>query len=162
MKTLWVVIFGLRVAACAAVFAISIYATLNDENKDAPEIAARKEQCRQVVRHLIEISPHRNGRSVDETVAKIPVEDIEQCGAAYPESVTCMLKAADIATVKNCIPEQVECKGPETVVAGTRPVYEVGGDCKTVVVKASNALVVVKTATPPTIRDEGTANRITH
>jgi hypothetical protein len=160
VKSLWIIIFGLLVAVFAAVFAISIYATLNDENKDQPDVAARKDQCRQLVHHLIEISPQREGRSVEEAAAKVPVEDIEQCGAAYPESVACMNKATDLAAIKNCIPEHVECKGAETVVTGTRPVYEVGGDCKGVVVRASNALVVVKSAKPATIRDEGTGNHV--
>ncbi|HSN24909.1 MAG TPA: hypothetical protein VLT45_01455 [Kofleriaceae bacterium] len=160
MKSLWIVVFGLLVATFAAVFVISIYATVNDVNTAPSELAARKAQCRDVVRHLVEISPQRAGRSVDDAVAKIPVEDIEQCGAAYPESVTCMQNAADVAAVKNCIPAGVECKGPETVVQGPHAVYVVSGDCKSVVVRTTNALVVVKAKQPPTVRDEGTGNRI--
>ena len=162
MKSLWRIVFGLLCALFAGVFAIAIYATLHENNKQSPEVAARQAECRNLVRHVIEISPQRGQRSVDEMLAKVPVEDIEQCGAAYPEVISCMEKTPDVAGVRDCIPQHVDCKGPETVVEGKRPIYEVTGDCKKIVVKTSNAFIVVKSPREPAIQDTGSGNRVEH
>jgi hypothetical protein len=153
VKGIWVIVFGLLVAIFAAVFAISIYATLHDENKQSPDVAAREAECKNLIQHIIEISPQH--KKVD-----VPIEDIEQCGAAYPEVVSCMQKAADVAGVHACIPHHVDCKGPETVVEGDHAIFEVTGDCKKLVVKTSNASVIVKSPQSPQVQDTGTGNRV--
>jgi len=162
VKSLWIIVFGLLVALFAAVFAIATYATLNDENKVAPDVAARQAECRNLARHVIEISPQRGQRSVDEVLANIPVEDIEQCGAAYPEVIACMQKAPDVAGVRDCVPKHIDCKGPETVVEGKQPIYEVTGNCKKLVIKTTNAFIVVKSPGEPAIQDLGSGNRVEH
>jgi hypothetical protein len=146
VRTIGWVGFGVLAVLFAAIFAVAAYATANDENKDAPDVAARKEECRKVIRHLIEVSPVRGDKSVDDAAAKVPIEDIELCGAAYPESVACMAGATDLAAVKTCIPAAVECQGPATEVAGASPVFEVSGECKTVKIAANHARVIVKAA----------------
>jgi hypothetical protein len=155
VKGIWVVVFGLLVAIFAAVFAIAIYATVHDENKQAADVAARQAECKKLVQHVIEISPQHAHQTVD-----VPIEDIEQCGAAYPEVVACMEKAPDVAGVKACIPQHVDCKGPETVVEGAHAIFEVTGDCKKLVLKTSNAFVIVKSPQEPTVQDTGTGNRV--
>ncbi len=160
MKSLWVIVFGLLVAVFAAVFVIAVYATVHDENKQSPEVAARQAECRKLARHVIEISPQRGQRSPDDVLAKVPIEDIEQCGAAYPEVVACMEKASDVAGVRDCIPQHIDCKGPETTVEGKRPIYEVAGDCKKLVIKTTNAFIVVKSPKEAVIQDTGSGNRI--
>lgn len=162
MKSLWIILFGLLCAVFVGVFATAIYATLHDDNKQSPELAARQVECRNLARHVIEISPQRGQRSVEELLAKVPVEDIEQCGAAYPEVVSCMEKASDVAGVRACVPKHVDCTGPETVVEGTQPIYEVSGDCRKLVIKTTNAFIVVKSSREPTIQDTGSGNRVEH
>ncbi len=102
MKKLGWLGFAVLAAVFTAMFAIGIWATLHDEEKDPPDVAARKEQCRQLERHLFEISPAKD-KSVDELVAQVPIEDIEQCAAAdkdkktgvdqTPQTIACMMAA---------------------------------------------------------------------
>ena len=138
--------FAVLAAVMIGLFAVGIYSTTNWEDKDDPKVAAKKEQCRKLSRHLFEILPEAKGQNPDELVAKVPIEDIEQCAAANQDSVACMLAAPDHARVQACIPVGVECSEPITVVEGDRPIYEVGGDCQTVTVKTSKAIVQVKGA----------------
>lgn len=160
MKSLWVIVFGLLVLVFAGVFAVATYATLNDKNVDAPEVAARKADCKTLLRHIIEISPQRGSRSTDEVLAEIPVEDIEQCGAAYPEVVACMKKAADVAGVRSCVPKHVECKGPETVIEGDHPIFEITGDCKKLVVRSPDATLLIRSLHEPVIEGAGPGNHV--
>ncbi len=140
MKALGWPVFGLLVVVFTAMFATGVYATLHDEDKDPPEVAARKAECRKVIDHIIALTPEHGE-------VQVPIEDVEQCGAAYAGAVACMAQAQTLDRVKDCIPTAVECKGPVTEVTGDRPVYEVSGDCQTVRVTASNASVNIKAAT---------------
>ena len=119
MKNLGWAAFSLLAALFVATFAIGIWATLNDEAKDPAELAARKEQCRKLERHLLEISPEKPA-NVDEAVAKVPIVDIEQ-GAAEdkdknkkdavdkkPPAVACMMVAQTPDAVKACVPKPAE------------------------------------------------------
>jgi len=83
--------------------------------KDTPEIAQRKAACKRLDEHIFRISPQSrsrlDGRSeaeqqhqIDQLVAKVPIEDVEQCAAAEPAVIACMQNAADIAAVRACIP----------------------------------------------------------
>jgi hypothetical protein len=126
----------------AAVLALG---ACDDSEKDKPDVAARKAECKKLERHLYEISPETpKDANLDALVAKVPVEDIEQCAAAHPEAVACMQTAADYKAVRNCIPAGVECDGDKTEVKGERPIYEVGGKCKTVVIATTKAYVFAK------------------
>ena len=77
------------------------------KEKDTPEKAAKKQACKQLLSHIFEISPESKGQPADPLVAKMPIEDIEQCAAAEPEIIECMQKAADVAAVKACINDEV-------------------------------------------------------
>jgi hypothetical protein len=157
VKTLGWPLFAILALAFTAMFATGVYATLNDEDKDPADVAARKAECRKVIHHVIEVTPGVS--NVDEANAKVPIEDVEQCGAAYPESVACMEAAKDLAAVRACIPTAVECAGPQTEVAGGSPVFEVSGECKTVRIAASHARVIVKAA-PAQIDVTGSDDKI--
>ena len=171
MKALAWPVFGILVLVFAGMFATGVYATLHDEDKDAAEVAARKAECRKVIEHVISLTP-------DHPEVKTPIEDVEQCGAAYPEAVACMGAAKDLAAVHDCIPVSVECKGKDTDVTGKAPVLEVVGDCENVRVTVSNTRVVIKAGktvevtgngdkidlkvenAKPTVADKGTGNTI--
>lgn len=171
MKALGWPVFGILVIAFTAMFATGVYATLHDEDKDPADVAARKAECRKVIDHIISLTP-------DHGEVKTPIEDVEQCGAAYPESVACMGAAKDLAGVRECIPASIECKGKDTEVTGKAPVLEVSGECDAVHVTVSNARVVIKAGKTvevtgnndkidlkiegpkPTVSDKGTGNTI--
>jgi hypothetical protein len=181
VKSLWLGVFGLLVVVFAGTFALAAYATVHDENKVPPEVEARQAECKKLARHLLEIAPERGGRSIDELASKVPIEDIEQCGAAYPEVVACMEQASNMEAVRACIPLAIECDGQETNFQATSPVYEVGGDCGTVTIKGTHAFVVVhgpkrvnilgdgnrvlitarKDGVAPVVQDHGTGNAVT-
>jgi hypothetical protein len=143
VKPMWIVLFAVLAALFVALFGTGIYATLTDEDTDSPEVAARKAECRKLEHHLFGLYPESAGKTPEEVV---PIEDIELCGAAYPEVIACMQAAPDLQRVHDCMPEPVKCKEDEktTVVDGTRPIYEVVGKCDTVVIKTTNAFVVLK------------------
>lgn len=169
MKALGWPVFGLLVIVFTAMFATGVYATLHDEDKDPADVAARKAECRKVIDHVISLTP-------DHSEVKTPIEDVEQCGAAYPEAVACMGAANDLAAVHDCIPASVECKDGAAEVSGKQPVFEVA--CDAVHVTVSNARVVIKSAksvevtgsndkvdlkiegAKPTVADKGTGNTI--
>jgi hypothetical protein len=142
VKALGWLVFTALVAMFTATIVIAIYATVNDVEQDPPDVAARKAECRKVIRHLIEISPGTH--DVEEANKKVPIEDVEMCGAAYPESVGCMATAKDAAAVKACMPEQVEADDNDVDVKGDHPVFEVTGKGKTVKVAANHARVIIK------------------
>ena len=104
MRKLGWAAFAVFAALLAVLFAIGIRSTMSWEDKDPPELAARKEECRKLVRYVIALAPESKGQSADELAAKVPIEDIELCAAAKPEVLDCMGKAADITAVRACIP----------------------------------------------------------
>ena len=90
-------------------------ACVDGDVKDAPDVAVRKAECKQLDAHIFQISPQSSPRFgglsdadaqrlADQMVAKLPPEDIEQCAAAEPEVTSCMMTARDVAAVKACIP----------------------------------------------------------
>jgi hypothetical protein len=176
VKLLGYIAFAAFAALFAGLFALGIYATLTDEDKDEPAFAARKAECRKLVHHLIEMSPEAAGKSAEELAAKIPVEDIELCAASYPEAVACMQGAADLPAARACVPVAVECKDDKAEVTGDRPIYDVG-ECKTVRVtgnkltaigKSAETLEVtgsdntIRIAKTKTVTDQGQRNTIVH
>jgi hypothetical protein len=123
VKSLAVAAFALLVLLFAGILTVAAYATVVDEDQDSPEIAARKAECRKLVAHVFELSPDsqlqglsgadRQAR-LDALVAKVPIEDIEQCAAAdkdkktkedrKPAAVACMKAASDHAAIQACVP----------------------------------------------------------
>jgi hypothetical protein len=99
-----------------AVACILMFAAACDEGAaDAPAVALRKDECRRLEGHIFQISPESRSRlaglseaeqqkAIEQLVAKVPVEDIEQCAAANPAAITCMQAAPDIAALRACIP----------------------------------------------------------
>jgi len=132
--------FTLLALVLTAIFAVGIYATVTDEDHDTPEAAARKAECRKLVRHYFELS---GAGQVDEAAAKVPIEDIEQCGAAHSESVACMIAATRVEAMHSCIPVPVECRDGRATVTGDHPINEVG-ECSNVTVTGSHVTVIGK------------------
>jgi hypothetical protein len=82
---------------------------------DPPEVAQRKAECRRLEAHILRISPESRGeldglpeaeqqKRLDALVAKVPIEDIQQCAAAEPAVIACMQKASDVAAIRACVP----------------------------------------------------------
>lgn len=104
----------MRRAVAAAVLA-ALVAACGSAEHDTPEVAAKKTQCRALEAHVFRISPQSAPRFAglaepdaqklaDSMVAQLAAEDIDECVAAEPEIVACMLTAPDVAAVKRCIP----------------------------------------------------------
>lgn len=86
-----------------------------EEAVDSPEKAARKAECRKLTEHIFQITPESK-RELDglddaarrtrlgELIARVPIEDIEQCAGADPQVIACMQKAPDQAALRTCIP----------------------------------------------------------
>jgi len=98
-----------------ALILIVVFAGACEEVKESPEAVQRKAQCRQLEEHIFRITPGPGGElpasdpaSIARLMAEVPVEDIEQCVAARPEALTCMLAAPDVATLRACIPAKTE------------------------------------------------------
>lgn len=86
-----------------------------ENEQDSPEVAQRKAECRALEKHIFRITPGPGGElpatdtgRIAALVAKVPIEDIEQCAAAKPAAITCMLAAPDVATLRACIPAKTE------------------------------------------------------
>jgi hypothetical protein len=97
--------------ACVLVFA----ASCDPGAADPPDVARRKAECKRLEDHIFRISPQSRGRLaglpdaeqqkvIDQLVAGLPVEDIEQCAAADPKVIACMQAAPDVAALRACIP----------------------------------------------------------
>ena len=97
------------------VFALAMIVVLAgacEDEKDSPEKAQRKAECQKLEDHIFRITP-RPGASGPETdpgrirelIAKVPIEDIEQCAAVEePTVLPCMLAARDVPALRACIP----------------------------------------------------------
>jgi hypothetical protein len=106
-----------------------------DDEADKPEAvqpaaAQHKATCRQLIEHILQITPRPGSdrpetdpARIKELAARIPVEDIEQCAAVKdpvkqgepappegqtPRVITCMQAATDVAGLHRCIPAQAE------------------------------------------------------
>jgi hypothetical protein len=106
----------MRSVALALVAAIAVLAGACEAEKETPEQALLKAECRRLEEHLFRITP-APGQTAPETdpariqqlVARVPVEDIEQCAAVKDRSrIACMMAAGDVAAVRACIPAQTE------------------------------------------------------
>lgn len=85
-----------------------------DEDKpDTAELARAKDECRQLLKHIVTISPQGQGRNPDDVVAALPIEDIQACMATDPVVRQCMTDARDVATIKEC-PARVACAAVAT------------------------------------------------
>lgn len=71
---------------------------------ESPEVVALTTQCKQLLLHVVSLSPQAAGKDVGKLAEALPVEEVEQCKAGEPEVRACMLAAGDLATVRKCIP----------------------------------------------------------
>jgi len=82
---------------------------------ESAEQARRKLECKRLEAHIFRITPDSRARLdglpeakqqavIDQLVAKVPVEDLEQCAAADPAVITCMQAAPDVQALRACIP----------------------------------------------------------
>ena len=85
----------------------------DDDKPDTAELAHAKDECKQLLKHIVSISPEGQGRNADEIVAALPIEDIQACMATDPEVRKCMGDARDVATIKEC-PGRIACAGIAT------------------------------------------------
>jgi hypothetical protein len=120
----------IRFARVAVLGAVLVFTAACDEEADRPETAQRKAMCRQLVEHILQITP-RPGADRPETdparlkelAARVPIEDIDQCTAIkdavppgapppaenqVPKVLACMQAAGDVAALRACIPAQAE------------------------------------------------------
>jgi hypothetical protein len=104
--------FTALVAAFVAVMTFAGYATWINADKDPPDAATRKAECRELAVHFVAISDQSHG-SPEEIAAKLPIEDIEQCAAAdkdkqgnnrKPEVLACARDATSVDALKKCLP----------------------------------------------------------
>ena len=111
-----------RLAGCAIV-ALLLSVAACDEGTEVSENDSRVAVCRKLMAHIFQITP-RPGSDRPETdpariqalVARVPVEDIEQCAAVKDEAskakkdavLACMQAAGDVAALRACIPAQTE------------------------------------------------------
>jgi hypothetical protein len=126
-----------RIALVLVVAPVLGFAAACDEGTDQPdtahgtvETAQRQATCRQLIEHILQITP-RPGSDRPETdparikqlAARVPIEDIEQCAAVKdavkqgepappeggtPKVIACMQAATDVAALRACIPAQAE------------------------------------------------------
>jgi hypothetical protein len=109
--------------ALALVVAAAVATTACDEGADkpsgpagSPEAAQRAAMCRQLIEHILQITPRPGSdrpetdpARIKELAARIPIEDIEQCEAVKDAKVlACMQAATDAAALRKCIPAQAE------------------------------------------------------
>lgn len=113
-----------------ALVVIALLTAACEEERDSPAVARRKAECRQLLEHIVRITPQRGGEPpqtdparIRQLVAQLPVEDVEQCAAVQdpvkpgepappegqtPKVIACMQAAADVAALRACIPARVE------------------------------------------------------
>lgn len=123
-----------RIALALLIAPVLAFTMACDEETDRPSgssVTARSTTtCRQLIGHILQITP-RPGSDRPETdparlqelLARIPIEDIEQCEAVKdpvkqgepappegqtPRVIACMQAATDVAALRKCIPAQTE------------------------------------------------------
>jgi hypothetical protein len=116
--------------ALAAVAPVLVFTAACDEEVDRPETAQRQAMCRQLVEHILQITPRPGSdrpetdpARIKELAARVPIEDIDQCTAIkdpvppgappppegqVPKVIACMQAAGDVAALRACIPAQAE------------------------------------------------------
>jgi hypothetical protein len=102
------------IASLGLVIAVAL-AGCEDENASA-ETAPNKAECLRLEDHIVRITPRPGGGGpetdparIAALVARIPIEDIEQCAAVKDRKViACMQAAPDVAALRACIPRKSE------------------------------------------------------
>jgi hypothetical protein len=89
-------------------FLLALLVACDEDKPDSAEVARAMDDCKQLLKHIVTISPQGAGKSPDEVVAALPIEDLQACAATDPAIRQCMAKASDVAAVKSC-PGQIAC-----------------------------------------------------
>ncbi|HEX8113391.1 MAG TPA: hypothetical protein VF516_36930 [Kofleriaceae bacterium] len=119
-----------RIALALVVAPVLVFTAACDEEADKPETAQRAAMCRQLMAHIFQITPRPGSdrpetdpARIQELVARVPIEDIEQCAAVKdavkpgeppppetqtPKVIACMQAATDARALRRCIPAQAE------------------------------------------------------
>lgn len=92
---------------------LALLVACDDDKPDTAEVAQGKDACKKLLVHIVSISPQGEGKSADEVVAALPIEDLQACAATDVEVRNCMAKAKDVAAVKAC-PGMIACAGKAT------------------------------------------------
>ena len=126
----------IRIALALVVAPVLAFTAACDEGADQPETAEQrataqhKATCRQLIEHILQITPRPGSdrpetdpARIKELAARVSIEDIEQCAAAWdpvkqgepappegqtPKVIACMQAATDVAALRKCIPAQAE------------------------------------------------------
>ena len=64
------------------------------------------DECKALLKHIVEISPQGKGVDAEALVADLPIEDYQGCAATEPEIRACMAKASDVAGIRKCAPSE--------------------------------------------------------
>jgi len=91
-----------------ALLLLALFAACDEDKPDTAEVARAKADCKQLLKHIVTISPQGEGQNADEIVAALPIEDLQACAATDGEVRACMGKATTVAQVKQC-PAIVGC-----------------------------------------------------
>lgn len=102
-----------RVATLVAWALIALLAGACEAEKETPEVAAGRAECRKLMAHLFQITPRPEGGGpetdparIQALVAAVPVEDIEQCTKIPDRTViACLQAAGDVAALRACLPK---------------------------------------------------------
>lgn len=126
-----------RIALVLVVAPVLLFTAACGEGADQPdtaqgkvETAQRTVTCRQLIEHILQITPQPGSdrpqtdpARIKELAARVPIEDIEQCTAVKdavkkgepappeggtPRVIACMQAATDVAALRACIPPQAE------------------------------------------------------
>jgi hypothetical protein len=104
------------VALIVLLFVVLAGACEDKSENDSPEAARNTAECRRLEEHIFQITPGPGGarpvtdpKQLEGLMAKVPIEDIEQC-AAVPDRkvIACMQAAPDVAALRACIPTKHE------------------------------------------------------
>jgi hypothetical protein len=113
-----------------ALVMVVVLAGACEDEQDAPDKAQRVAECRRLEDHIIRITPRPGANDpetdpqrIAELMAKIPIEDIEQCAAIKdPDAakkdpaaaakgiaaIACIQAASSAAAIRACIPAKTE------------------------------------------------------
>ena len=97
MRLVALTVIALAAGACA-------------DEQASPEVAGKHAECRRLEEHIFRITPPPGGdrpetdpARIAELVAKVPIEDIEQCATAKQPVRDCLQAATDARAIRACI-----------------------------------------------------------
>ncbi len=93
--------------------------------EEAPKLSGEAEQqCKTLLKHIVEITPQGRGKDPEAVVNALPIEDYQGCVATEPEIRACMLQANDVDGVKKCIPSDEVLACMQTAATAKKQAHE--------------------------------------